>query len=145
MVVTLIGEKIAKVGSEFIYCGPLSECKDCRLRNVCFALDEGRRYKITRVREVKHDCDIHEGGARVVEVEKSDTPAIIETRLAINGSTLTFTIREPCTNLGCEKYRECFPQYLKNGERLKIVSVDSEVICPEGSRLTEVKLSRNEP
>lgn len=144
MAVTLIGEKIAKVGSEFIYCGPLSECKDCRLRNVCFALDEGKLYRITKVRDVKHDCDIHEGGARVVEVERCETPLLLESRLAINGSTITYTLKEQCLNLGCEYYRYCFPNYLKGGEKLRIITVGKDILCPEGIKLTEVKLVRND-
>lgn len=144
MAVTLIGEKIAKVGSEFIYCGPLTECKDCRLKNVCFALDEGKRYRITKVRDVKHDCDVHENGARVVEVQKCETPLLVESRIAINGSTLTYSMREPCLNIGCEHFRLCFPQYVKDGEKLKIIAVGTEVNCPVGTKLTEIKLIRTD-
>jgi hypothetical protein len=144
MAVTLIGEKIAKVGSEFIYCGPLPECKDCRLKNVCFALDEGKMYRITRVRDVKHDCEIHDGCARVVEVERTETPLIVESRIAISGSTFTYSARDNCFNLGCESFRLCFPQHLKGGEKLKIIAVGTDISCPEGNRLTEVKLSRTE-
>ncbi|MCG2826489.1 MAG: UPF0179 family protein, partial [Thermoplasmatales archaeon] len=34
----------------------------------CFNLEEGCRYKITNVRDVRHDCKIH-GGIKIVEVE----------------------------------------------------------------------------
>lgn len=144
MAVTLIGEKIAKVGLEFLYTGALSDCKDCKLRNVCFALDEGKQYKIIRVRDVKHDCEIHEGGARVVEVEKTDMQMLVESRLGIAGSTMTYTPRDRCLNFACDRYRLCFPLFVKPGERFKITSVVSEVQCPEGLKLAEVRLAKNE-
>jgi len=144
MTVTLIGEKIAKVGSEFIYCGPIPECRDCRLKNVCFALDEGRRYRITKVRDVKHECEVHEGGARVVEVEKTETPYLIDARLALGGSTITYSLREACNNIGCELFRTCYPAGLKEGEKMKIVSVGAEVQCPAGNKLVDVKLARSD-
>ncbi|PJB22268.1 MAG: hypothetical protein CO114_00925, partial [Euryarchaeota archaeon CG_4_9_14_3_um_filter_38_12] len=70
VLVTLVGEKIAKKDNEFIYIGSLPECRGCKLKTVCFNLDEGRRYKITNIRDIHHDCKIHEGGVRIVEVEK---------------------------------------------------------------------------
>ena len=144
MTVTLIGEKIAKVGSEFIYCGPIPDCRDCRLKNVCFALDEGRRYRITKVRDVKHECIVHEDGARVVEVEKTETPYLAETRLALSGSMITFAPRESCRNLACENYRTCYPAGLKEGDKLKIVTVGAEVQCPAGLKLTDIRLSKGD-
>jgi uncharacterized protein (UPF0179 family) len=144
MTVTLIGERIAKIGFEFVYCGPIPECRECRLKNVCFALDEGRTYRITKVRDVKHECEVHEGGARVVEVEKTETPIVLDTRLAINGSTVTYSPREPCMNLGCTFFRLCFPQFIKDGEKLKVTLVGGDVTCSEGGKLTEVRISRGE-
>jgi len=144
MMVTLIGEKLAKIGYEFIYWGPISECRDCRLKNVCFALDEGRRYRITKVRDVKHDCEVHEGGARVVEVEKTETPVVVESQYGIAGSTLSYQARLPCLNLGCQYYRLCFPLGFKGGERLRVSVVEREITCPEGQKLVEVKSFRSE-
>jgi uncharacterized protein (UPF0179 family) len=68
--VTLIGEKIAEENMEFVYIGPNNDCRNCKLKNVCFNLKVGRRYKITNVRDKKHSCNVHEGPAVVVEVKQ---------------------------------------------------------------------------
>jgi uncharacterized protein (UPF0179 family) len=68
--VTLIGEKLAKENDEFIYLGPQNDCKNCKLKTVCFNLKTGGRYKITKVRDKRHSCSLHEGNAAVVEVQE---------------------------------------------------------------------------
>ena len=47
--VTLIGEKLAIEDAEFTYLGPQNDCRNCKLKTVCFNLKPGRRYKITTV------------------------------------------------------------------------------------------------
>ena len=75
--VTLIGEKLAIKDSEFIYIGPNNECRKYKLKTVCFNLKTGRKYKITNVRDKKHNCNIHEGTTIVIEVQ--EVPIIIST------------------------------------------------------------------
>ena len=65
VIITLIGEHLAKEGEEFVYRGPLTECRDCKLKGVCFNLDAGGLYRIRSVRPVHHECRIHEEGVRV--------------------------------------------------------------------------------
>ncbi len=36
--VTLIGEKIAEEDMEFTYIGPNNDCRNCKLKTVCFNL-----------------------------------------------------------------------------------------------------------
>ena len=67
--VTLIGEKLAKKDEEFIYIGPNNECRNCKLKTVCFNLKPGRKYRITNIRDKRHNCNVHEGTAAVVEVQ----------------------------------------------------------------------------
>ena len=71
MVVTLVGEIQAEIGNTLIFRGPLSECRDCKRKTVCFNLEEGTLYEIVSVRDKHHDCDVHEGGVRVVELKKA--------------------------------------------------------------------------
>ena len=68
--VTLIGEKLAVENKEFIFLGPQSDCKNCKLKTVCFNLKQGGRYQILKVREKRHSCNVHEGCVAVVEVKK---------------------------------------------------------------------------
>jgi len=53
--ITLVGEKQAREGQMFVFVGPLTECRDCKLKTVCFNLEEGRTYVIKSVRTVHHD------------------------------------------------------------------------------------------
>jgi len=80
--VTLIGEKIAKEEDEFTYLGPANDCKNCKLKTVCFNLKPGRRYKIIKVRDKKHTCNTHEGNASVVEVSELPIIAAIDKKLS---------------------------------------------------------------
>lgn len=141
VLITLVGEKQATEGCEFIYMGPLSDCRECRLKTVCFNLEEGTRYKITKIRDVHHDCKIHEGGVRVVEVERIPVNAALNNKLAIEGSTITFAPLE-CKNLGCEHYHLCHPLGVKANGKYKILSVGKEIKCPVGEKIKEVKMRK---
>ncbi|MBM4249419.1 MAG: UPF0179 family protein [Euryarchaeota archaeon] len=137
--VTLVGETQAKEGLMFVFVGPLTECRDCRLKAVCFNLEEGRTYVIKAVRAVHHDCKVHEGGVRVVEVEKSPIRTTVPSRAALEGTTYTWQGKE-CQNLGCAHYLRCTPRGMKAGERYRIVKVAGYVECPDGESLKEVVL-----
>src|SRR2546427_354644 len=52
--ITLVGERQAHVGHEFVYRGPQPECKPCKVRRACLNQDLGRRDRITRVRDGSH-------------------------------------------------------------------------------------------
>jgi len=138
VLVTLVGEQLAKKDKDFIYMGSLSECRDCKLKNVCFNLEDGCRYKITNIRDVRHDCKIHEGGVRIVEVEKTLLPAAVESKNAIEGETVR--INPDCKNIGCDYYFLCCPVGVKPEMKLKISKIKGDIKCPENKNLKEVLL-----
>jgi uncharacterized protein (UPF0179 family) len=138
VLVTLVGEQLAKKDKDFIYTGSLSECRDCKLKNVCFNLEDGCRYKITNIRDIHHDCKIHEGGVRIVEVEKIPIPACIESKNAVEGETIS--INPDCKNIGCDFYKLCSPVGVESGTKLKITKVKGDIKCPENKNLKEVLL-----
>ena len=140
VLVTVVGRTQCKEGFEFVFGGALAECRDCKVRNVCFHLEENRRYRVKSVREVQHDCRIHEGGVRVVEVEKIPLKAVIPARAALEGAMLTFE-EVRCRDLSCPSYRLCRPLGASEGMRFKILSVENgEVECERGSKLKTVLL-----
>jgi uncharacterized protein (UPF0179 family) len=139
VVITLIGEHQAKEGEAFVYRGPLTECRDCKLKAVCFNLEAGGMYRIKSVRNVQHDCRIHEEGVRVVEVEKIPHKCALLQRHAMEGSTITFEDVK-CRTLGCEHYRICHPMGLEKNMKFRVARIDEEIKCPEGIRLVEVSL-----
>lgn len=139
VMITLIGETEARIGNRFYFIGPQTDCKECRLRSVCFNLEIGRLYEITSLRETHHDCEMHEGGVRVVEVEKKPISVCVPHKLAIDGSMITFESAK-CESICCENWFLCHPIGIRNGEKLPIVDVSEDVDCQIKERLTIVKL-----
>jgi len=135
--ITLIGEKQAKEGAVFIYKGFVPDCRDCKLKAVCYNLDPGATYRIKSVRDVHHECKMHEDCVRVVEVEKLSSTIGVGQKFALEGSTITFE-EIKCRNLGCEHFRLCHPVGVERGGKFKIKTVHGEVSCPEGFKVIEV-------
>jgi uncharacterized protein (UPF0179 family) len=139
VIITLIGERQAKEGRKFVYRGPQTECRECKLKAVCFNLDTGGQYRIKVKRDVRHDCKIHEDGVRVVEVEKTSRRVSVSKKAAVEGSTVTVEeIR--CKHLVCGNYHTCHPIGLEKGMKGKITKVCEDLDCPEGMKLVEVVL-----
>lgn len=137
--VTLVGERQAKVGQVFIFNGPLLECRECKYKQVCFNLEQGKRYKVTRIRDAKHGCKIHEGGVMAVEVEIVPFEAGVKSRIAIEGSIVPLD-EKGCRRIGCDHYRTCHPLGKKIGDKFKILKIFGILDCPEGLRITRVVL-----
>ncbi len=138
--ITLIGESLAEVGKEFYFEGPNWKCQDCRLKGVCFNLETGARYRITEVRNQKHECPDFEGDCVVaVCVEKMPSPAAIPKKQAIEGSVITFQ-SVPCNNIGCQNYSKCKSYGKIDGNRYSIKHVYRDLDCPMGEKLVAVEL-----
>ena len=135
--VTLIGEKLAKRDIEFTYLGPNNECKNCKLKTVCFNLKPGRRYKITNIRDKKHVCNVHEGAAAVIEVQELPILTSIDKKLS-KGSKVKIQ-RDKCDNIGCDHYELCSINVSKDKD-FQIVKIIEEIECPIGYQLQKVEL-----
>ncbi len=139
MLITLVGERQVKEGNEFIYLGSLTECKECKLKGVCFNLEEGRKYKIKSVRGVRHDCEIFDESVRVVEVEQAPLTVASNGKGAIVGSTITYNFPN-CNELSCSSYRLCHPIALRSGGKGKILEVGKDLDCTRGFELKEITI-----
>ncbi|ASJ02986.1 hypothetical protein A3L09_06800 [Thermococcus profundus] len=127
MVITLVGEKLAKPGMEFIYYGPAEPCKTCRLARVCVGnLEPGRRYKVVKVRNIEHSCPLHEGKVRVVEVVEPSIEILLDPRTAIVGSKMTLKFVD-CEDP--EKESLAKPEGLFEGDTVKILEILDDVEC----------------
>ncbi len=141
--VTLIGVRLAKVGVEFVFDGPASECESCRLKNTCMSLDIGRRYRVVGTRDIHHECPLHDGGVYAVEVVEMLTIVAIESRKALEGSKISFDPPR-CDKNNCSIYDLCHPPWLRPGDKCTINSVlgaPSES-CIDGLTLRLVELKR---
>ena len=127
-IITLVGKELAKEGMEFQYVGPLLECRGCKLRNVCFNLDEGKWYRIVKVRDKEHDCKVHESSKVVtVEVEEIPVPIIVDAKTVVEGETLEYR-RIPCRDCDCpEEYVN--PLGLREGTKVKVIKVEGTIRC----------------
>ena len=139
VLITLIGEKQARIGDRFYFMGSMTECRECRLRGVCFNLETGSLYEITALRDAVHECTVHEGTVRAVEVEKRPVTVAIPRKQAIDGSTITFESAK-CRNIGCANRSICNPPSIRNGTKLRIADVGDDAECPCGLSLVFVKL-----
>jgi uncharacterized protein (UPF0179 family) len=136
---TVIGKRLAKEGLTFIFIGSLSDCKECKVKNICFHLEQGRRYKILDVRDVLHECPVHEEGVVVIEVEELMRDIIIPEKQAIEGSTITIKLPK-CIEKGCDNYQLCLPVGLNTGQKKKVLKVGAKVKCKTGDSRTLVEL-----
>jgi len=143
--ITLIGKRLANKGNEFIYFGPAEECEPCKLRKSCLNLESGRRYRIVSVRRsAEHDCLLHDGSVRAVEVMIAPVNAAVEAKKAIKGSTIIFKPVE-CEQ-ECENSELCNPIGLVARQKYVISKVlkNSPLECPREQSLKSVELKTKE-
>src|SRR5205823_2809648 len=141
--ITLVGEEQATVDREFVYRGPMPECRPCRVKGACLNQDLGRRYRIMKVRDVRHECLLNQGLARVVEVTAEPPECSVTERTAVEGAVLAYE-RIVCANAACPNYRTCHPLGLEPGMRVRIREVGPELECPLGYSLVSAKVAYND-
>lgn len=124
--VTLIGTRLADVDSEFVYHGEASGCEGCPYRNQCLNLTEGRKYRVTGIRENAStlDCAVHDEGVTAVEVEPAGTFANVPSNTAYAGSKSK--LAGPCPHTGCPSHEYCVPAGFSFDEEYRIESVEGE-------------------
>ncbi len=138
--ITLVGERQAQPGHEFIYRGPQPECGPCKVRAACLNQDLGRRYRITRVRKMAHPCLLNEERVRVVEVEPVPPDCSLSARAGVEGAVLAYE-KIICANAACPNYRLCHPIGIEPGMRIRLVEIGPELVCPLGYSLVSAKVA----
>lgn len=136
--VTLIGEKLAQEKMEFIYLGPQNDCRNCKLKTVCFNLKPGRHYKITNVREKRHECNLHDGTAAVVEVQELPIKTCIDKNIS-EGENIQIK-KKNCNNIGCENYEFCSIE-LQKDKKYQITKIIGDIDCPAGYEIQLAELT----
>ena len=106
--VTLIGEHLAEAGTEFVYGGESSACEGCPYRGQCLNLTEGRRYRVTGLRDSGTlECAVHASGVTAVEVEPAPILANVASNAAYAGSKVP--LDGPCPYTECPSHDFCEP------------------------------------
>ncbi len=138
--VTLVGERQATEGHEFVYRGPQPECRECRVKGVCLNQEIGARYRIVAVRDVRHPCPLNEEQARAVEVELAPPELSLPMRRVVEGTVLAY---EPlvCANAACPNYRTCHPIGVEPGRRLTVLTLGPPLDCPLGYEIARARVA----
>jgi uncharacterized protein (UPF0179 family) len=139
--ITLIGKRLANKGNEFVYLGPSEECEPCKLRKTCHNLEQGKRYRVISVRRsAEHDCLLHDGSVRAVEVSLAPVNAAVEAKKAIKGSTIIF--KPVVCEKECENTDFCNPIGLVTRQKYTINKVlkNSPLDCFNDQVLKAVEL-----
>ncbi|WP_424355625.1 UPF0179 family protein [Methanobacterium sp. MBAC-LM] len=140
--ITLIGKTLAEEGLKFMHYGASAECEACRFKSTCIdSLEEGRMYVVTEVKDTEQPCPIHDSGkVKVVEVERADIEALVDTKKAFEGSMLTFEFPE--CDKECTMRELCFPEGLYEGDKCKIIKSIGKPAneCINGLKLSLVLL-----
>ncbi|MHA1409272.1 MAG: UPF0179 family protein [Candidatus Odinarchaeia archaeon] len=121
--ITIIGKPQAKIGHKFIFNTKLPDCEKCKLKQVCEDnLELGRVYEITAIRDKEHYCEEFQEEVVVVEVNIPQIIALIESKKAFEGVTLTFTpIEQGDVPKELQKYIN--PPGLKPGDKCKVIKI----------------------
>jgi hypothetical protein len=121
--VTLIGTRLAEIGTEFVYRGESSACEGCPYRDQCLNLTPGRKYEVTAVREGANtlDCAVHDTGVTAVEVEPAPVQANVASNSAFAGSRAS--LEGPCPHTNCPSHEYCEPAGADFDEEYRISEV----------------------
>lgn len=141
--ITLVGEPQAIEGREFVYRGPQPECRPCKVKAACLNQELGRRYRITKVRDMRHECLLNEAWARVVEVSPVPPECSIAARTAVEGAVLAYE-KLVCANAACPNYRTCHPIGIEPGMRIRVLEVGPELDCPLGYSIVSAKVAHGD-
>jgi len=144
--VTLIGERLAEVGTEFVYGGESTACEGCPYREQCLNLTEGRRYRVASVRDSGTlECAVHDTGVTAVEVEPAPVLANVPTNAAYAGSKAE--LAGPCPYTECPSHEFCEPAGAEFDEEYQITEVVGDPphdYCMLDRELTLVEFAADE-
>ena len=136
--ITLLSIHEAKEGYEFVYQGAAPVCRTCPYRHACLTLDAGRRYAVTRVREITHPCALQEVDAHVVEVKPVPRPLVVDARSAIVGSLIEVG-RYPCRRIDCPNWSICAGPSLPSKQKFRVAAIsEGPAECRIGRTLRRV-------
>jgi len=135
-IITLLGKGQAREGNRFIYDGPMQGCRECQLKNICFNLEKGSRYRVVKVRDKEHTCTVFEEGVKVVEVEQVPFNTGVPRSMIVEGSVITFH-PQGCGIRGCRNWMLTHPSGIEEGTRLKVIKIIGDANCENGTGFKE--------
>ena len=86
----------------------------------------------------RHNCNVHEGTAAVVEVQDLPITIAIEAKLS-NESSIKIDKKE-CRSIGCKNYELCSVNINKD-KKYKILKILEKIECPLDYELKKAEIS----
>ncbi|MCL4334956.1 MAG: UPF0179 family protein [Candidatus Thermoplasmatota archaeon] len=140
--ISLIGVDLAREGSEFTFVEPLTECSSCRIRNVCFSLEPGTKYRITKIREKQHPCLIfNKNKVATIEVEQVENYLNIPEGVKLQEGSAIKPTSLHCEYITCPNVETCNLIHMREGQKFKIQNIGEKVDCPKGYNLRKVTIT----
>ena len=141
--ITLVGDRLAEPGTEFVYEDEADACAGCPYRSQCLTLDVGRRYRVESVRENAQllECAVHDRGVRAVEVEPVSVAANVQTAGTYAGSTVS--LAGACPYVECPSHALCEPDGMEPDADARVLEVHGDPphdVCHLDRSLTTVEL-----
>ncbi|MEM4577088.1 MAG: UPF0179 family protein [Candidatus Nezhaarchaeales archaeon] len=141
-IITLVGELQAKPGFKFVFKGATDVCTLCKLKEVCvMKLEPGIMYKVVETLKKRHKCPLREGSVVVVRVVETEVDALIDAKVAVEDAILTLR-RKSCNNRNCKLWSLCQNDYVKDGEKYRVLKVWEESVTCDGKKMVRVTLVR---
>ncbi len=139
--ISLVGLDLAKEGMEFTFVTPLVGCAECKIKNVCFNLQPGKTYKITKVRDKVHPCFVfNHDKVATIEVEEVNENVNLEYGKKVQeGSKVTLKSME-CDHYTCPNIETCNLIHKREGTKATISKVEEKLDCPKGYDMRRVSV-----
>ncbi|MBD3185939.1 hypothetical protein GF325_03835 [Candidatus Bathyarchaeota archaeon] len=146
-IVTLALEENARVGKEFVHDKVPSECRSCKLFQICMGnLKKGREYKIVKIKEnISHQCPLYKKQLLVVKVKEKPLIVAFPIRKSFPGMLIKFH-PTPCSERKCKYYENCNParNVIPMGMPVKTLKILCNIKeeCKYGHNLSLVQVSK---
>jgi len=125
----------------FTFVTPLQTCSECRIKNVCFNLEAGKTYRISKVREQINPCLVYNTGkVSTIEVEEVEETFNIRygNRLQ-EGSTINVTGMR-CDHITCQNIETCNLIHKKEPVKVNVSKIVEKIECPKGYDMRRVSV-----
>lgn len=139
--ISLIGLDLAKEGLEFTFVSPLVGCAECRIKNVCFNLEPGKTYKVTKVRDKVNPCFVFNGDkVATVEVEEVGDYINMQYGKKLQEGSSVSLKSIGCDHITCPNIEKCNLIHIRDGTRAVIKNVEGKIDCPKGYNMRKVSV-----
>ncbi|OYT52220.1 MAG: hypothetical protein B6U73_00175 [Desulfurococcales archaeon ex4484_204] len=138
-IITLVSHLVAREGYTFIHEGYSERCLNCRFKKVCIdRLKKGHIYRVVKVLGLRNRCPVN-GYVVSVVVDEVPIEIALPKKLAVEGMTVRYP-EIKCDRSKCQYLKLCKPRLLKEGSRIKVLTVKERIKCPLNQSLVVAKV-----